>query len=112
MNDPKLPELTKEQLARVDVLARELAEIVGSVILNYDGRTGCCIVVAHCAAELDQDDPDGRIIPPRVEYQVSDGLPGERASSLDETSYEAAVNALPGVAAEAKTARLRNLGRR
>lgn len=56
-------------------------------ILAVDDDTRVCIAVGYIE---ENHDPEDTRPEPRIEYQVSDGLPGERASSCDVDTYEEA----------------------
>lgn len=83
-----------------DEIVRALVDRNGPVILKVDHETNACIVAVVIDAA--SNDPDNGRLVPRLEYQVSDGLPGHRGSSNDCDTYEEAVALLPKVIEDTK----------
>lgn len=65
------------------------------LVLDYDDDLGVYILPAYVT-----EDPDGERPVPRLEYQVSDGLPGHRASSCDRDTYAEALDAFEAMKVE------------
>lgn len=69
----------------VDELVTQLLEHCPELILDHNEELGVYIL----PAVIEDGEPDCGPYP-RLEYQVSDGLPGERSSSVDCDTYEEA----------------------
>lgn len=69
----------------VDELVTQLLEHCPELILDHDEGLGVYILPAI----IPDGEPDCGPYP-RLEYQVSNGLPGQRASSVDCDTYEEA----------------------
>lgn len=90
------------KLMSTDMIVQELVERVGPVILHLDYLTNACIVAVMIDEASNDPDPNNDRPVPRLEYQVSDGLPGHRSSSHDLDTYEEAKAALTKVIKIAK----------
>lgn len=76
-------------LSEIDKLVLELLKKNVPLILGWDGELGVFMI-----ADYIEEPEEGSERPaPRIEYQISDGLPGDRTSSEDYYTFEEAQKA-------------------
>lgn len=78
----------KQKLGPIDKLVLALLRKDVPLILGWDGKRGVYLVAALCDEDSDDEPPFDQ--PDWIEYQVSDGLPGDRFSSSNYYSFEEA----------------------
>lgn len=85
-------------MSAIDDHVRALIELgVKGLILEHDQRLGYWILPALVADGPEEDGPY-----PRLEYQMSDGLDGERSYSSDFATHAEALAALKAIVFERK----------